>query len=110
MIEVKEYSHVGDRSPFADWFNDLEATAAAKVAVAVQRMRAGNLSDVKGVGGGVLERRVHWGPGLRIYFGRDGDALIILLGGGTKRRQQVDITNAQDLWLDYKRRKREGRY
>ena len=62
------------------------------------------------VGGGVLERRIHWGPGLRIYFGRDGDALIILLGGGTKRRQQVDITNAQDLWLDYKRRKREGRY
>ena len=50
MIEVKEYSYVGDRSPFADWFNDLEATAAAKVAVAVQRMRAGNLSDVKGVG------------------------------------------------------------
>ena len=68
MIEVKEYSYVGDRSPFADWFNDLEATAAAKVAVAVQRMGAGNLSDVKGVGGGVLERRIHWGPRLTDLF------------------------------------------
>ena len=108
MVEVKEYVDSRDRSPFADWFNGLEAALAAKVKIAVDRMAAGNLSDVKGVGQGVLERRIHFGPGPRIYFGKDGGDLIILLGGGTKRRQQVDISRAQDLWFEYKRRKREG--
>ena len=110
MNEVREYVDSRGRSLFADWFNGLEAIAAAKVTVAVKRMELGNLSGVKGVGRGVLERRIHFGPGLRIYFGRDGDALIILLAGGTKRRQQVDISRTQDLWLDYRRRKQEGSY
>ena len=108
MNEVREYVDSRGRSPFADWFNGLEAASAIKVRVALERMGLGNLSDVKGVGRGVLERRIHFGPGLRIYFGRDGDALIILIGGGTKRRQQTDITRAQDLWRDYLRRKKEG--
>ena len=67
----------------------------------------GNLSNAKGVGGGVLEYRIDFGPGYRIYFGRDGDALIILLGGGTKVRQQRDIETAVALWREYKRRKRQ---
>ena len=70
-------------------------------------METGNLSNVKGVGGGVLECRIHFGPGYRVYLGRDGDTLIILLGGGDKRRQQKDIEDAQDLWQEYKRRKRQ---
>ena len=70
-------------------------------------METGNLSNVKGVGGGVLECRTHFGPGYRVYLGRDGDTLIILLGGGDKRRQQKDIEDAQDLWQEYKRRKRQ---
>ena len=110
MNEVREYVDSGGRSPFADWFNGLEAASAIKVRVALERMELGNMSGVKGVGRGVLERRIHFGPGLRIYFGRDEDALIILLAGGTKRRQQVDISRAQDLWLDYRRRKQEGSY
>ena len=69
-------------------------------------METGSLA-VKGVGRGVLEYRIHFGPGYRIYFGRDGDAIIILLGGGTKRRQQNDIEDARDLWREYKRRKRQ---
>ncbi len=68
----------------------------------------GNLSNVKGVGGGVLEYRIDFGPGYRIYFGRDGDALIILLGGGTKVRQQRDIETAVALWREYGQRKRQG--
>ena len=71
-------------------------------------MEAGNLSNVKGVGSGVLERRIHTGPGYRVYFGRDGDTLIVLLGGGTKARQQRDIEDARELWKTYKRRKAEG--
>ena len=73
----------------------------------LERMRTGNLSSVKGVGGGILEYRIHTGPGYRIYFGRDGDTLVILLGGGTKRRQSADIAAAQNRWASYLRRNRE---
>ena len=66
----------------------------------------GNLSNTKGVGTGVLECRIDSGPGYRVYFGRDGDALIILLGGGTKTRQQKNIKTTHDLWQEYRRRKR----
>jgi putative addiction module killer protein len=93
-------------SPFGIWFNGLAAQPAAKIAVALTKLEQGNLSSVKGVGGGVLEHRVNAGPGYRVYFGRDGDALIILLAGGTKRRQQADIEAAQARWADYKVRKR----
>lgn len=75
---------------------------------AIARMRLGNLSDSKRVGGGVMERRIDSGPGYRIYFGRDGDKLILLLAGSTKRRQQRAIAMAQELWREYKRCKREG--
>lgn len=75
---------------------------------AVLRIEGGNLSGVKSAGAGVCELRLDFGPGYRIYFGRDGEALIVLLAGGTKRRQQADIDAAQELWAEYKRRKREG--
>ena len=107
MIEVREYIDEQDRSPFARWFDSLNANAASRVATALARMEAGNLSNVKSVGGGVQEYRIQTGPGFRIYFGRDGDRLVILLGGGTKARQQQDINDAKQLWRDYKRRKRE---
>lgn len=83
--------------------------AAAKVTTALSRMERGNLSNVKAVGSGVFENRIDFGPGYRIYFGRDGVALIVLLGGGTKVRQQRDIEMAQNLWQEYRqRRRREG--
>jgi len=62
---------------------------------------------LKGVGGGVHECRVDWGPGYRVYLGKDGDRLVILLGGGTKKRQQKDIEAAKTLWQDYKKLKKE---
>ena len=73
--------------------------------MALARLEQGNLSNVKPVGEGVLEYRIDWGPGYRVYFGRDGDVLVILLTGGTKKRQQRDIDTAQNLWSDYKRRR-----
>lgn len=106
MIEIQEYVDVDGRKPFAKWFDRLDARAAAKVATALVRMEQGNLSNVKGVGSGVLECRIDSGPGYRVYFGRDGDTLIVLLGGGTKRRQQRDIETARMLWRGYKRRSR----
>ena len=109
MIEVREYLDAEGNSPYGRWFDGLNAQAAAKVAIAVTRMAQGNLSNTKGVGAGVTECRIDFGPGYRVYFGKDGDRLVILLGGGTKKRQQGDIRKAQALWRDYKgRKRREG--
>lgn len=107
MIEIREYIDHRGRSPFGRWFNGLDAGAAARVRTSLARMEAGNLSNVRGVGRGVLERRINVGPGYRIYFGRDGDTLIVLLGGGTKVRQQRDIERARRLWQEYRRRKQQ---
>ena len=110
MLEVREYLGPNGSSPFADWFADLNAKAGAKVATALTRLAAGNFSNVKGVGSGVFEYRIDFGPGYRIYFGKDGEHLVIVLGGGTKKRQQNDIATALANWQDYKRRKKEGNY
>jgi putative addiction module killer protein len=106
-VTVLEFLDRQGSSPFAKWFGGLDATAAAKVTTALLRMELGNLSNAKGVGAGVLENRIDFGPGYRVYFGKDGDTLVVLLGGGTKKRQQRDIATAQDRWNDYKRRKSE---
>jgi putative addiction module killer protein len=105
MLRLVEYLDEDGRSPFARWFARLDARAAAKVVAALARIEQGNLSNLKVVKAGVHEFRIDWGPGYRIYLGRDGDVLVILLGGGTKRRQQKDIEAARASWSDYKRRK-----
>ena len=107
MIDVREYLAADGSSPYAKWFNALNAPAAAKVAIAITRMAQGNLSNAKSVGGGIQEYRIDFGPGYRIYFGRDGERLVILLGGGTKKRQRDDVHRAQHLWANYRRRKEE---
>ena len=107
LYKVLEYLDVAQHSPFRDWSHSLDAQAAAKINIALARLAYGNFSNVKGVGSGVLEFRVDFGPGYRIYFARDGEDLVILLGGGTKRRQQQDIETAIERWADYKRRKKE---
>jgi len=104
-VEILEYLDWKGRSPYGAWFDCLSAPAAAKVAVAITRLAQGNFSNVKGVGGGVYEYRVDFGPGLRIYLGKDGERLVILLAGGTKKRQQKDIEDARARWRDYKKRK-----
>lgn len=76
------------------------------MAGAVVRMEHGNLSNVKSVGEGVLEYRIDFGPGYRVYFGRDGEVLVMLLIGGTKKRQHRDIVTAKEYWRDYKQTKR----
>ena len=107
MIEIREYVNDRGRSPFGRWFDGLDAGAAVRVRTALARMEAGNLSNVRGVGSGVLECRINVGPGYRVYIGRDGDTLIVLLGGGTKARQQRDIEDARGLWQEYKHRRQQ---
>ena len=104
-MEIREFLDDQGRSPFGLWFGGLDSMAAVKVTTAITRMSLGNLSNAKGVGEGVLEYRIDYGPGYRIYFGKDGDRLVILLAGGTKKRQQADIKTAQARWAEYKTRK-----
>lgn len=103
--DILEYLDSRGRSPFAEWLDHLSADAAAKVRLAVARLAQGNFSRVKGVGGGIYEYRIDFGPGLRVYFGKDGKTLVILLAGGSKHRQDRDIHMARLRWEDYKRRK-----
>ena len=109
MFELRTYLGSDGGSSFERWFCGLDAAAAAKVTVALARIEQGNLSNAKPVGSGVLEYRIDWGPGYRVYFGRDGDVLVILLTGGTKKRQQRDIEAAKLFWDDYKARRRTTR-
>ena len=106
MLDIRYYLARDGRSPFEGWFASLDRAARVKVTAAITRLGQGNLSNVKGVGEGVLEYRIDWGPGYRVYFGRDGESLVILLTGGTKQRQQRDIERAKELWADYKRRRK----
>jgi putative addiction module killer protein len=106
MLEIRYYVAADGRQPFAEWFADLEPVTRARIVRGIARMEQGNLSNAKSVGGGVLEYRIDFGPGYRVYFGRDGEALVILLTGGSKKRQQRDIEAAFACWQGYKRRSR----
>jgi putative addiction module killer protein len=106
MVKLRHYIDPSGRSPFAAWLGELDDVAAARIAAALYRLEQGNFSNVKGVGEGVFEYRINFGPGYRIYFGKDGETIVILLGGGTKKRQARDIEQAIDRWADYRKRKR----
>jgi putative addiction module killer protein len=106
-VDVQEYETADGQSPYARWFDNLNAPAAAKIVAAVEKIANGNFSNVESVGEGVSEYKLDWGPGYRIYFGQNGQTLVILLGGGFKKRQRKDIAAAKAAWADYKKRKRE---
>jgi putative addiction module killer protein len=110
LFELRGYVDEIGNKRFAKWFEGLDAVAAAKVAIALTRIEQGNLSNTKGLGKGVVEYKIDFGPGYRIYFGKDGERLVILIGGGTKKRQESDILVAQACWADYKRRKKHAPY
>jgi putative addiction module killer protein len=105
-MELRTYRTDTGRAPFEDWFADLDKVAAARVSQALRHMRQGQFGNTKPVGGGVSEFRIDFGPGYRVYFGRDGQEIILLLTGGDKRRQQRDIDAAITFWQDYRREKR----
>jgi putative addiction module killer protein len=109
MIAIVECLDAQGGSPFKDWFDALDSQAAMIVTVAVERLADGNTSRVKSIGEGAAEIRIDRGPGYRVYFGWDGKTLVVLLGGGTKRRQQRDIAETLTLWRLYKARKVSAR-
>lgn len=106
IIKVQEYLKEDGSSPYQEWFDSLDAQAAAKVTVAKSRLELGNTSNVKWFDG-IGEYKIDWVPGYRIYLAQDGKQLIVLFGGGTKKNQQSDINRAKELYQEYKRRKKE---
>jgi putative addiction module killer protein len=104
-IELLEYITEKGRSPFSSWLLNLkDKSDRARIRVRLNRISLVNFGDCKSVGKGVSELRTTFGPGYRVYFGRVGTTVVILLGGGTKKSQPKDIEAAQNYWADYKRR------
>ena len=108
MIRVVHYVTWSGRDPFDAWFRRQSADVRARIQTRIDRIELGNFGDHSGVGKGVFELRLHFGPGYRIYFGRDGDTLVVLLAAGMKRRQRQDIRDAQALWNEYKEEQRRA--
>jgi putative addiction module killer protein len=109
MIELREYVDARGRNYYRRWASKQDPSVRARVDKAVFRLGEGNFSSVKPEGEGVSALRLDFGPGYRVYFAQDGEQLVILLAGGTKKRQQEDIRLARLLWSEYKKRKREER-
>lgn len=105
MIELRRYQLENERIPFTEWLSTLrDVRARAQIEIRLRRVAVGNFGDCKPVGDGVSELRVDVGAGYRVYFGRHGQTLVILLCGGDKASQKMDIQHAKDYWADWKRR------
>ena len=107
--EIDYYSTESGGKPFKEWLEDLrDVQGRARIRVRLDRARLGNLGDNRSVGEGVHEFRIAHGPGYRVYFGLEGNRLILLLLGGDKSTQQKDIARAKEYWRDYQRRTGDG--
>jgi putative addiction module killer protein len=103
--EVRVYARSDGSEPFTEWLRGLRDGASRnRIRQRLARLRLGNFGDAQSVGDGVQELRIHFGPGFRVYFGREGDAVVILLCGGDKGTQDRDIERAKDYWRDHRSR------
>ena len=96
------YSTPNNKEPLTEWLMTLDITPRVMIAKRLERLSNGNFGDCEPVGEGVFELRIHYGPGFRIYFGKQGKTVVILLMGGDKGTQKHDIAKAKQYWLDYK--------
>ena len=105
MIELLRYQREDGREPFTEWLDAVRDRAAqARIRVRLRQVQSGNFGDSEPVGEGVIELRIHVGPGYRVYCGRYGASVILLLCGGDKSSQATDIKRAKALWPEWKRR------
>lgn len=103
--ELQIYVTEEGREPFSEWLTSLrDYKARAKIRVRLDRVRLGNFGDCHGVGDGVQELRIDYGPGYRVYFGQEGSTIVLLLCGGDKSTQTKDIETAKQYWITYRRR------
>ena len=109
MIEIRHYLTASGKNIFEEWLDSLrDAKAEARIAARIARLAAGNFGDCKPLRDGVWELRIDWGPGYRVYYTMIGRMCVLLLGGGDKRKQSVDINRAVGYWNDYQQRTRES--
>lgn len=109
-FEIRRYRTAAGDEPFTQWLSDLgDRQAQARILVRLERLEVGNFGDSRFLRDGVSELRIDWGPGYRVYFGRDGKTVVVLLCGGDKRKQNTDIEKAVELWQEYGNRKKPGR-
>ena len=108
QYRIREYEDERGSSPYRQWLDILDLVARARIQARVLRVESGNLGDHKPVGSGVMELRLDFGPGYRVYFGLDGADLVLLLVGGDKGSQRRDISRAQQFWLEYKKGSKDG--
>jgi putative addiction module killer protein len=102
--QVESYTRPDGSCPFEEWMTSLrDQRARAKIRTRIGRVRLGNLGNCEPVGGGVLELKIDYGPGYRVYFGQVGMKLVVLLCGGDKDSQSEDIKRAIEYWEDYKK-------
>ena len=109
VIRIVRYVTADGKDSFDAWFRTQTADTRARVQTRLDRVEFGNFGDHRGVGQGVCELRIERGPGYRVYYGRDGDDLVILLAAGTKKRQASDVRAAQTLWKAYRQEKQHAR-
>ena len=103
--EVRIYARSDGSEPFTEWLRGLrDGTTRNRIRQRIARLRLGNFGDTRSVGDGVLELRIHFGPGFRVYFGREGASVVILLCGGDKSSQERDIDRAVEYWRDHRSR------
>ena len=106
---INEYTDEQGKSPYAQWLNGLrDARAKAKIIMQVDKMELGLFGDVEPIGEGLSELRIHYGPGYRVYYGKEGNQVYLLLCGGDKSTQSKDIKKAKQYWKDHKRRNQDG--
>lgn len=105
--EVRVYARPDGSEPFTDWLRGLrDGISRNRIRRRLARLRLGNLGDARSVGDGVQELRIHFGPGYRVYFGRENERVVILLSGGDKASQDRDIERAKEFWRDHRSRPR----
>ena len=106
-LEILHYQTSTGEEPFVRWLSNLnDRQARVRIDARLSRLRVGNLGDVRSVGNGVLELRIDWGPGYRVYFARRERFIILLLCAGDKRTQLRDIQRAKTYLKDYEARNR----
>ena len=107
MLKIQEYIREDGSNPYEKWFESLDRQAAIKITVAKTRLELGNTSSIKWFDS-IGEYKIDWGPGYRIYLAKEGEKLIILFGGGTKKKQTCDIKKSKELFEEYKARKKKA--
>lgn len=101
-IEINFYETLFGDCPFDDWFEKIsDSCTRAKILIRLDRLKLGNFGDCHSVGDGISELRIHYGPGIRLYFSTIGNKVILLLCGGTKKTQNKDIIKAKVYYKDY---------